>query len=441
MTPKEFLVTDLEVKTKGLSWIDNMYQKFEAICDEMDENSSLLLQETKQYVEKQVNVVGKNVRKLYSEVIQDILPPSPDAEGKNFGSDVSIGFVDEFELFEKAKLGSKTIQTTVAEDHVPNLPASKDSEPKSAVSIPCIKKNQDFDKELPSEIVLLDATEKQLSLTPMKESDSMMFASDRLNEINQDQHEEASSQILTPDACKQEMDLFEMNGSYLKTPAYDASTGSNNALYLEEPSELVDTDSQLSMCHVEGVHDCEEGNNKVKQVSKLHTQIGQRLSQDVLLADGKEFIDHDNKCTFREPAGFKTQYKQEFNDQCGQHNLHVDTNPMPRDALLERPRENEEMDLSKKAIICQQNCEALGENTGISTVQPLVPCDTSLHKESFIEVFCESEDEEESAYWYENENTVEEKHSSAGVSPVSFLASDINKLKHTESCDSEWELI
>ncbi|KAI5063824.1 hypothetical protein GOP47_0020494 [Adiantum capillus-veneris] len=58
---------------RDLSWIDRMYMKFETMCVEVDKNPSLLLQETSKYVESQVNAVGVNVKKLCTELIQDLI--------------------------------------------------------------------------------------------------------------------------------------------------------------------------------------------------------------------------------------------------------------------------------------------------------------------------------------------------------------------------------
>ncbi|KAH7388517.1 hypothetical protein KP509_16G079500 [Ceratopteris richardii] len=64
--------------TKDLSWFDRMYMKLENICNEVDKNPSSFLQETSKYVEKQVNVVGVNMKKICTELIQDILSPEAD---------------------------------------------------------------------------------------------------------------------------------------------------------------------------------------------------------------------------------------------------------------------------------------------------------------------------------------------------------------------------
>ncbi|GAB4824899.1 hypothetical protein Ancab_007770 [Ancistrocladus abbreviatus] len=57
---------------KGIAWVGNMYEKFEAMCVEVEET---MYQDTVQYVENQVRTVGASVKKFYSDVMQDLLPP------------------------------------------------------------------------------------------------------------------------------------------------------------------------------------------------------------------------------------------------------------------------------------------------------------------------------------------------------------------------------
>ncbi|XP_021775671.1 uncharacterized protein LOC110739530 [Chenopodium quinoa] len=58
---------------KGGSWVGEMYQKFEAMCAEVEE---VISEDTLKYVENQVRTVGKTVKKFYSDVIQDLHQPS-----------------------------------------------------------------------------------------------------------------------------------------------------------------------------------------------------------------------------------------------------------------------------------------------------------------------------------------------------------------------------
>lgn len=54
---------------KGLPWIGNIYDKFEAMCLEMEE---VMYEDTVKYVENQVQTVGASVKRFYSEVMKDL---------------------------------------------------------------------------------------------------------------------------------------------------------------------------------------------------------------------------------------------------------------------------------------------------------------------------------------------------------------------------------
>ncbi|CAI9299688.1 unnamed protein product [Lactuca saligna] len=58
---------------KGIAWVGNIYQKFEAMCLEVEE---AMCQETAKYVENQVQTVGASMKRFCSDVMQDLLPPS-----------------------------------------------------------------------------------------------------------------------------------------------------------------------------------------------------------------------------------------------------------------------------------------------------------------------------------------------------------------------------
>ncbi|CAA7050235.1 unnamed protein product [Microthlaspi erraticum] len=54
---------------KGMRWVGNVYQKFEAMCLEVEE---IIVQDTAKYVENQVLTVGNTVKKFCSDVVQDL---------------------------------------------------------------------------------------------------------------------------------------------------------------------------------------------------------------------------------------------------------------------------------------------------------------------------------------------------------------------------------
>lgn len=79
----------MDIKVKGISWVGNVYQKFETMCLEVED---VVCQETAKYVETQVKTVGSSVKKFYSEVLQDLLPPSPRSEESGFSLEQNAVF-------------------------------------------------------------------------------------------------------------------------------------------------------------------------------------------------------------------------------------------------------------------------------------------------------------------------------------------------------------
>lgn len=59
---------------KGGSWVGGMYQRFEAMCAEVEE---AVCEDAVKYVENQVRTVGETVKKFYSDVMLDLHSPSP----------------------------------------------------------------------------------------------------------------------------------------------------------------------------------------------------------------------------------------------------------------------------------------------------------------------------------------------------------------------------
>ncbi|XP_073134033.1 uncharacterized protein [Henckelia pumila] len=58
---------------KGKSWVGSIYHKFEAMCQEVDDFVS---KDTMKYVENRVQSIGVSVKRLYSDGVQDEIPPS-----------------------------------------------------------------------------------------------------------------------------------------------------------------------------------------------------------------------------------------------------------------------------------------------------------------------------------------------------------------------------
>ncbi|XP_022937199.1 uncharacterized protein LOC111443565 isoform X1 [Cucurbita moschata] len=63
----------MDLKHKGISWVGNMFQKFEAVCQEVD---NIINQDKVEYVENRVSSASVNVKRLYSDVVQGLLPPT-----------------------------------------------------------------------------------------------------------------------------------------------------------------------------------------------------------------------------------------------------------------------------------------------------------------------------------------------------------------------------
>ncbi|KAF2286094.1 hypothetical protein GH714_010303 [Hevea brasiliensis] len=64
----------MDLKSKGIAWVGNIYQRIETICHEVD---NIVNQDTVRYVENQVHTMGENMKKFYSDV-QDLIPPIVD---------------------------------------------------------------------------------------------------------------------------------------------------------------------------------------------------------------------------------------------------------------------------------------------------------------------------------------------------------------------------
>ncbi|XP_009786362.1 uncharacterized protein [Nicotiana sylvestris] len=89
---------------KAISWVGNIYQKFETMCLEMEE---AMYQDTVKYVENQVNTVGTNVKRFYSEVLQDVHPQYNIDPVKVAAADLSLNPYAHYEIDKKLKANLK----------------------------------------------------------------------------------------------------------------------------------------------------------------------------------------------------------------------------------------------------------------------------------------------------------------------------------------------
>ncbi|WCJ30938.1 hypothetical protein M5689_012459 [Euphorbia peplus] len=95
---------------KGISWVGNFYQKFETMCLEVEE---VMYQDTVKYVENQVQTVGSSVKKFYSDVLQDLIPPSSTDAAKGAGCDLPLDLYGDIGIYVKPKTGVKEKQAKV----------------------------------------------------------------------------------------------------------------------------------------------------------------------------------------------------------------------------------------------------------------------------------------------------------------------------------------
>ncbi|GAV64049.1 hypothetical protein CFOL_v3_07567 [Cephalotus follicularis] len=84
----------MDIKSKGITWVGNFYQKIETICLEVD--NIVTNQDTIKYVENQVQTAGGSLKKFCSSVVQDLLPPSADpvkleAEAESLKRKAAVG--------------------------------------------------------------------------------------------------------------------------------------------------------------------------------------------------------------------------------------------------------------------------------------------------------------------------------------------------------------
>ncbi|KAL9297969.1 hypothetical protein ACSQ67_023865 [Phaseolus vulgaris] len=61
----------MDLRFKNNNWVGNIYQKFEAVCLEVDD---IVGQDAVKYLENQVQNVGDSVKKFYSGVVHELLP-------------------------------------------------------------------------------------------------------------------------------------------------------------------------------------------------------------------------------------------------------------------------------------------------------------------------------------------------------------------------------
>lgn len=85
---------------KGASWVGNIYQKFEAMCLEVEET---MYEDAVKFVESQVQNVGSNVKKFYTDVMQDLVSPDSTDPVKLPVADLPLDSYDDTKSDENKK--------------------------------------------------------------------------------------------------------------------------------------------------------------------------------------------------------------------------------------------------------------------------------------------------------------------------------------------------
>ncbi|KAL2476681.1 Uncharacterized protein Adt_37417 [Abeliophyllum distichum] len=99
-----------------MPWAGNIYEKFEAMCLEVEE---VMYQDSVKYMENQVQKVGVSVKKFYSEIMQDLLPPSCVDPVKVAASNLSLNPCAHSDMYKKPKasmLGNSKLKKESTED-------------------------------------------------------------------------------------------------------------------------------------------------------------------------------------------------------------------------------------------------------------------------------------------------------------------------------------
>lgn len=103
----------INMDLKGIPWVGDMCQKIESFCVEVEET---MYQDTAKYVEDQMRTVGQTFKKIYSDVMQDLLPSSSSNPVEAEGHHVSVVHTTVGETSKKLYSGVSEIPTVEIED-------------------------------------------------------------------------------------------------------------------------------------------------------------------------------------------------------------------------------------------------------------------------------------------------------------------------------------
>ncbi|OMO92427.1 hypothetical protein COLO4_17605 [Corchorus olitorius] len=167
---------------KGIGWVGGIYQKFETLCHEVD---NIVNQDTVKYVENQAQSVGKSMKRLYSGVIHDILPPlKHDGQGVSFKKSDKIdanvdskASIDEYHIETVRKLSEPTAvdlfekqpghaSNEVCLSYYLSIPASVEEAESSIMSgqVSDVMKNTDSDVKTEENAVVESSASEVLEL-------------------------------------------------------------------------------------------------------------------------------------------------------------------------------------------------------------------------------------------------------------------------------------
>ncbi|XP_057460512.1 uncharacterized protein LOC130751009 [Actinidia eriantha] len=248
---------------KGIAWVGNFYQKFEAMCLEVEE---VVCEDTIKFVENQAQTVGESVKKFYSDVVHDLLPPSCIGPDNIAAADISLNPYVDFGIYKKPKTSTKNdiikIDKHVTEDSkvfggantdysssLDHLQPPYPMGPVRGTRLDLYKRKSRRDNRVPSEI--------PSSITPMSKDLSQR------REISES-HEVACGQIGMI-SCPDAVSVPGLDSSGAKScknivcsstvPIADASTDTAKP-YMSVPIESgVDKETKVRCTSLNGGHD------------------------------------------------------------------------------------------------------------------------------------------------------------------------------------------
>ncbi|KAK7401927.1 hypothetical protein VNO78_13796 [Psophocarpus tetragonolobus] len=96
----------MAMDVKGITWVGDVFQKFGDIYVEVEDT---VLEETYKYIGNQMQTVGESVKKICSDVMQDLLPPSSYDLDETSASELPIDLYTDGGFSKKSFQGSKKI--------------------------------------------------------------------------------------------------------------------------------------------------------------------------------------------------------------------------------------------------------------------------------------------------------------------------------------------